>query len=373
MRPIEEQIAHLADYAMAAQTERARSKGKAGAMQPFIRQWKIIAAGGLAVAGVVALLVFVDSSDTKRVTPATEVTDATVTTAPAPATTGDTGDTEVTVAPTVTATSVEPATSEVQSTTASTTAGTEPLTPATFALRPGGVGQFDFGTPMDEVVAAIEAEFGSGTVYDHGEANFPVSGCSVHFTVAWSVAGLTLGFTDTGPDQLSCTGQPVLVGWQLAAPTATDGGFDVRLASGIGIGSSFAAAQQAIPGLELYPASGEIYSGVPSWAAAGTGDQRIGLEFKDWDYVTTVQRGLIANGADIVADGQLGQGTSEAYQAFVSAHPGLSSQQVFELLGALPPDDVGVTNIAAGQLWWWEPNECGSTPFWTLEGEMCNL
>ena len=57
----------------------------------------------------------------------------------------------------------------------------------------------------------------------------------------------------------------------------------------------------------------------------------------------------------------------------VSAHAGLSNQQIFELLGALPPDDVGVSSIAAGQLWWWEPNECGDTSFWTLEGEVCNL
>lgn len=369
MGRIEDQIARLADHAMAAQAERAHITGTDRIVRPVFRQWKFVLIGAAAVAAVVAAVVFIDSSDSKRVTPATDVTDATVSTTSPPVTTADT---DVIVTPTVPATSVQPTTTEVPSTTA-TTATTEPLTPAALTLRAGGVGDFDFGSPMDAVVAAVEAEFGSGTVYDHGEANFPVSGCSVHFTVAWAAAGLTLGFTDTGADQLSCTGQPVLVGWQLAAPTPAQGGFDVRLAGGVGIGSSFAAAQRAIPGLELYPAGGEIYSGVPDWAAAGTGDKRIGLEFRGWDFVTAIQRGLIANGADIVADGQLGQGTSEAYQAFVNAHPGLSNQQIFELLGALPPDDVGVTNIAAGQLWWWEPNECGESSQWTLEGEVCTV
>ena len=238
-------------------------------------------------------------------------------------------------------------------------------------LRPGGVGSFDFGAPMDTVIALVDSELGAGQVYDHNESNDPISGCSVHITAYWAAAGLELGFTDEG-EQDACTGEPTLAGWRLSTALEPRT-IDVRLASGIGIGSSFDAARQAIAGLELYPNFGGIYGDVPYWAAAGTGAQRIGLSFREWDYVTAVQRGLIADGAEIVADGQLGPATSAAYQAFVAAHPGLSNQQRFELLGALPPADSGVTGISAGDRWWWEPNECGSTPFWTLEGEMCNL
>ncbi|MDO8363160.1 MAG: hypothetical protein Q7V88_09705 [Actinomycetota bacterium] len=370
MCPIEEQLSRLADHAMAAHAERARSQGEAPVRRPISGSWKFafatVAVAAAAMVGVV--VVTGDDEDSGRVVPATVATDDTV---PDSTVTTVSASTTPATLPAVTGgPSVESTvpTDSAPTTTVMTTTTTAPPVVAQLTVRQGGVGDFDFGTPMDVVVAAVSAELGTATTSD-SPTGFPVFGCEPHFVVTWSSANLELAFV--GDDSDGCQETVVLVGWTLYDPTGR--AIEVRLDTGVGVGAPFSAAKTAIPGLELYPAGSDFYAGVPSWAAVGEGDRRMGLYFGGWDYVTAVQRGLIANGADIVADGRLGQRTSEAYQAFVAAHSGLGNEAIFGLLGALPPDESGVTIIRAGLHYWWEPDECGEDPYWTLEGETCRL
>jgi hypothetical protein len=343
MRPIEEQIARLADHAMAAHADRARSMGKEQVMRPAFRRWRFVAAGAaVAAVAVVGVIVLTGDDGNQRLVPGTVPGPTTVdTTAPAPTPTSATID---------------------------TTASTVPPKVAALTLRPGGVGEFDFGTPMDTVVAAVSVELGEMQVTDHGISGDPVLGCGIRLSASWPATDLVLAFSDRslGEDQgFACTGVPELVGWRLVLgdqPLDTT----VTMDNGIGVGATYTELKAVWPDFEMYPPSGGFSA--PFFGTSGLEAPNVYVVFPDWDYVTAVQEGLVANGADLVVDGQLGPKTADAYVAFAAAHPGLRDGQLFELLGAVPPGSAPAAQIISGPGWYGFEEECTDQPGWSLHG-----
>lgn len=349
MRPIEEQLARLADHAMAA--------GRApSSRRPARRLWAFVAIAGLVgVAATATVVVLVGDQQSSTVVPATDP---------------DTGERSTMVTGAVDS-SVTPTSTMPTSTSDDGSETTAAPLVAPVMLRPDGVGDFDLGSPMATVIPALDALLGPGAVTDHGESNDPVIGCSVHVTAYWAQAGLTLGFSDTGSDV--CSGEPVLVGWQLQQPVDGPVAVELRFADGLGLGSTFDQFTVGWPGLTLYPDDGGLGSGAPDFATADVERSRMAVEFGSWDWISAVQTGLVANGYEVAVDGQIGPATSAAYTSFAAAHPGVPDGELFVLLGAVPPVSAPAISIAAGRYWFWETElVCDGSPSWTLYGDNCS-
>lgn len=183
------------------------------------RRGLLVAAVALVAAGLASATVGDDRSRT-------DIVDSPSTTVDDPTTTSTT--TSTTSAPTTVPTTVP----------AGPAAPPAPQVIESLALRPDGIGELDFGTPMADVVAAVTAELGPPTI--PGE---PVTGplCTEDPTATVSDAiqwpGVTLYFAGQDADSLR------LVGWHVALlPDAT---FQLRMADGPAMSDPISAWESA--------------------------------------------------------------------------------------------------------------------------------
>jgi hypothetical protein len=114
----------------------------------------------------------------------------------------------------------------------------------------------------------------------------------------------------------------------------------------LGIGSLLRDVRSAHPGVELYNNEGvyDTFTVYPGGRLAGA----LGLTWNE--QVRTVQEALVARGADIAVDGELGPATLAAWDAFVAAE-GLTGETGFPSISVLAALGVTFDDVPVTELW----------------------
>lgn len=303
-------------------------------------------------------------------TPATEPSESATTSAPVTTGANAPPSTETAAASTTpevpTTRSESPPSTETPPTTASADQTIEELA----VLRPGGLGEVDFGTPADEAVLELTALLGSP---DRVEVLEPIGeggdGCvegagwldclrdlrvlNEGRLAIWGTHGLEVALVDTRmngwpPEQASLQ----FGDWHATIPSG-----QVHLVADEGLrpGMTVGELRQAVPGVQFGYNEGTLDSFYVRFGEHGGYWGRLDWnpdtdDIERWD-VSAMQAALNENGADLVVDGEWGPRSEAAWLQFSTDHgfepftlrPWLMPE-IGEALG-LPPDDITVATL----------------------------
>lgn len=223
-------------------------------------------------------------------------------------------------------------------------------------LRPDGIATVDIGTPADGALTALTELLGPPTRNVAVELSSEcVEGsdwtdcASVRVVaegriVTWDDLGLDVLLTDLDRASPNVATALHLGGWRLRAGTA---GVTLTTTDGLRIGSLLGDVRRLHPAVELYFNEG-VYNAFATTHEGGLVGQ-LGITWRE--QVRIIQDALVAHGADIAVDGELGPATSAAWDEFVAAE-GLTGETWFPSITVLAAlgvtfDDVPVTQFVS--------------------------
>lgn len=224
-------------------------------------------------------------------------------------------------------------------------------------LRAGGVDTVDVGTPADEALAALSGLLGAPTSdlildpagrecvegSDWAECVRVVAAGRI---LSWDGLGLDVVLTDHDPASPTVATALHLGGWRLrSSPSGTTGTVPTTT-EGLGIGSLLGDVRSVHADVEL-----SLNEGVYDTFVVHPDDRLVGQLGLTWsDQVRRVQTSLVAHGAEIAVDGELGPATQAAWDAFVAAE-GLSGDTWFPSITVLAALGVTLDDVPVTELW----------------------
>lgn len=224
-------------------------------------------------------------------------------------------------------------------------------------LRPGGIAGVDVGTPADEAHTALTELLGAPTrnvAIDLAEREC-VEGSDWAECVqviadgrilTWDQLGLDVALTDHDPASPTVSAALHVGGWRLrAGPDGTNGAV-LTTTDGLGIGSLLRDVRSAHVDVELL-----LNEGVYDTFVAHPDDRLVGQLDLTWsEQVRRIQTALVAQGAELVVDGELGPATQAAWDAFVAAE-GLTGPTWFPSITVLMALGVTFEDVPVRELW----------------------
>ena len=271
--------------------------------------------------------------------------------------------------------SAVPASTETASTGTSTTS-TVALQPVAdlAVLRPGGLGDVDFGTPADETVLELTALFGPPDRVEELEPIGPGGDGCVELgswldclrerrvvdegrLAVWDDWGLRVALVDTAVDH----GPAEQTALQFADWHATFAPGNRRPVTleGLRPGMTVRDLRQVVPGVEFGYNEGLLDSffvtaGDPGWYWGRLDWNPSTDDIEYWD-VSAIQAALNEHGANLVVDGEWGPLSEAAWLEFLTNHgiepftlaakwPLWLMPEIGEALG-LPPDDITIATL----------------------------
>ena len=239
------------------------------------------------------------------------------------------------------------------------TTGELPTVPAEelAILRAGGIATADVGTLADETLTTLTELLGppSRDIAIDLAARECVEGSDWADCARAVAEGRILTWDDLGLDVLltdyditSPTTATALHfgGWRLRAGAADTSDATLATTDGLRIGSLLSEVRRVHPDVELYINEGvyDTFTVYPGGRLAGY----LGLTWSE--QVRMVQNALVASGADIAVDGELGPATLAAWDAFVATE-GLTGETGFPSISVLAALGITFDDVPVTELW----------------------
>lgn len=226
-------------------------------------------------------------------------------------------------------------------------------------LRAGGIATVDVGAPADEARTALTGLLGAPTLevaVDPAEREC-VEGSDWAECVpviaegrilTWDRLGLDVALTDRDPASPTVATALHVGGWRLRARPRDATGAVLTTTEGLGIGSLLGDVRRAHADVELY-----LDEGIYDTFVVHPDDRLVGQIDLTWsEQVRRVQTSLVAQGAEIAVDGELGPATQAAWEAFVAAE-GLTGATWFPSITVLAALGVTFDDVEVIELWSW--------------------